>query len=275
MEKISQKLLLGAVIKGPVQQAYTTPGTYTWICPPGVTSVSVVCIGGGAGGDNGLGNTGGGGGELRYKNNISVTPGSSYTVVVGSGGNGTSQDYAPLYGTAGNPSYFINSSVCYANGGGRPTGGSGGVGDGGGNGGNSTNGGNNSVGRGGGGAGGYSGSGGDGSSSGNGASGSGGGGGGGAIGNNSLGIYAGWGGGVGIFGQGSSGGGGTAGVFGETSGFTGSTSPAIRSPGYGGGGSMGWYDFLGRPGLAGGGGAVRIIWPGNTRSFPSTNTQDL
>jgi hypothetical protein len=25
----------------------------------------------------------------------------------------------------------------------------------------------------------------------------------------------------------------------------------------------------------GGGGAVRIIWPGNTRTFPSTNTGNL
>ena len=28
------------------QIEYTTPGTYTWIAPPGVTSVSVVCVGG-------------------------------------------------------------------------------------------------------------------------------------------------------------------------------------------------------------------------------------
>jgi hypothetical protein len=28
-------------------------------------------------------------------------------------------------------------------------------------------------------------------------------------------------------------------------------------------------------GGAGAGGALRIIWPGNTRSFPSTNTGDL
>lgn len=34
----------------PGEQVYTTPGTYSWVCPPGVTSVSVVCVGGGAGG---------------------------------------------------------------------------------------------------------------------------------------------------------------------------------------------------------------------------------
>ena len=32
------------------QQVYTTPGTYTWIAPYGVTSVSVVAVGGGGGG---------------------------------------------------------------------------------------------------------------------------------------------------------------------------------------------------------------------------------
>jgi hypothetical protein len=30
-----------------------------------------------------------------------------------------------------------------------------------------------------------------------------------------------------------------------------------------------------RQGGNGGGGAARIIWPGNTRSFPSTNTGNL
>ena len=67
---------------------FTTPGTYSWMCPIGVTSVCVVCIGGGAGGDNGHGNTAGGGGGLAWKNNIPVTPGVSYVVEVGAGGAG-------------------------------------------------------------------------------------------------------------------------------------------------------------------------------------------
>ena len=29
------------------EQLYTTPGTYNWIAPPEVTSVNVVCVGGG------------------------------------------------------------------------------------------------------------------------------------------------------------------------------------------------------------------------------------
>ena len=61
------------------QQEYTTAGTYTWVCPAGVTSVSVVCIGGGGTG----GAYGGSGGSLAYKNNITVSPGTSYTIIVG------------------------------------------------------------------------------------------------------------------------------------------------------------------------------------------------
>jgi hypothetical protein len=40
---------------------------------------------------------------------------------------------------------------------------------------------------------------------------------------------------------------------------------------HGGGGGAGWAT----PNSLGGVGAVRIIWPGTTRSFPSTNTGDL
>jgi hypothetical protein len=41
---------------------------------------------------------------------------------------------------------------------------------------------------------------------------------------------------------------------------------------FGGGG--GYSDVI-NANFAGGSGAVRIIWPGNTRSFPSTCTGDL
>ena len=68
----------------PGSVTYSTPGTYTWTAPTGVRHVSVVAIGGGGGG---TGSQGGGGGGLGWKNNISTTPGSGYTVVVGSGGS--------------------------------------------------------------------------------------------------------------------------------------------------------------------------------------------
>ena len=65
----------GAVVEG--QQAYTSSGSFSWVAPDGVTSVSVVAVGGGAGGSY---NTSGGGGALAYVNNISVNPGCSYAV---------------------------------------------------------------------------------------------------------------------------------------------------------------------------------------------------
>jgi len=244
----------------PSQQAYTTAGTYTWVAPAGVTSVSVVAVGGG---------------------------GSSY----GSTGN-----------VAGN-SYFVSTAVVKGGAGARGIcagiGGSGGTytGDGGGNGGAS-------LGYGGGGSGGYSGCGGYGGSSGTGyagGAGSGGGGGGGGYGG---------GGGVGLLGLGSS---GSAGVTttSATGGSGGNDAPAYNitcraiatgglyggagtgwggSGGSGGGGGLGYknnYSVV--PGNSytvvvgvgalgcfsrGAGGAVRIIWPGTTRQFPSTCTGD-
>jgi hypothetical protein len=92
----------------------TAGGTFSWLCPSGVTSVSVVCIGGGGGGGGCAFTTytGGGGGACAYKNNISVSPGTSYTVVVGTGGaNGLSG------ATDGGDSYFINASTVMAKGG--------------------------------------------------------------------------------------------------------------------------------------------------------------
>jgi hypothetical protein len=257
----------------PGQQEYTSPGTYSWIAPEDVTKVSVVAVGGGGTTDSGGG--GGGGGGLGWKNNITVVPGQSYTVVVGIGGDsGYFQS-----GQDGGDSYFINTTTVKGGGGqyGRSIGypdtrGYGGtyVGDGGGNGGRSYRGTSSSGGQlwGGGGAGGYSGNGGSGgwadlSGSGNirqaGESGYGGGGGGGGSTNGVQ--YFGNGGGVGIFGQGTSG--------------------AASQPGSGGsgklygGGSLGSGDSGNNQYRAGGGGAVRLIWGGITREFPSTNTGNL
>lgn len=135
----------------PVGEAsFTEPGTYTWTAPFGVTSISAVCVGGGGNTVATDGSAGGGGGGLGYKNELSVTPGSTYTVVVG----GPSQD-----------SYFISTETVRGGGGGngtQTTGGAGGTftGDGGGNGGRGGNSGIDFNGGGGGGAGGYLGAGG-------------------------------------------------------------------------------------------------------------------
>ena len=97
------------------ESVYATEGTYTWVCPEGVTSVSVVCVGAGGGGtvNTSYGGTGGAGGGLGYKNNISVTPGSSYTVKVGKGG----QARFSQNGTNGGDSYFISTATVKGGGG--------------------------------------------------------------------------------------------------------------------------------------------------------------
>ena len=258
------------------QEEFITPGTYSWIAPVGVTLVSVVCVGGGGAGGSGSGSggSGGGGGGLGWRNNIAVTPGQSYTVVVGSAG-------ARAAGVGGNggDSYFISTGTVAGFGGnGAPSilaGGSGGgfVGDGGGSGGNSTNSTTASA-SGGGGAGGYTGDGGSANLNTNGSEGSGGGGGAGGHGGSS--DAAGAGGGVGILGQGANGSGGTltggngTPGSGGSGGESGSASPGSSSqPSTGGnyGGGGGGAEILNEHG-PGGSGAVRIIWGGG-RSYPS------
>ena len=245
------------------EEEWTTSGTYSWTCPANVNQVSVVCIGGGGRGGiqefSSAGGAGGGGG-LGWKNYITVTPGQSYTVYVG---------------TASQDSYFINTSTVKGGKGGNAedsgtstfTGGDGGnyVGDGGGNGGNGGSSGG-SDGAGGGGAGGYSGNGGLGGvqnyNSGNGWDGSGGAGGGGSDGmyNGSFGS-GGDGGGVGLYGEGNSGTGGVSGV--QSNGQNGNPGFGGSGQSYGGGGHGAHQN---NPG-AGASGAVRIIW-GSGRAFP-------
>ncbi len=256
-----------AVVTG--QQAYTTAGTFTFVVPAGVTSVSVVAVGSGAQ-PSGY-QRGGGGGSLAYVNTISVTPGESLSVRVS---DSTLSSYLKRSSTSlveagsGGVGASYNGGTVVVG-----TGGSGG-------------GASNAYG--GGGAGGYSGNGGRGGlSDASGLAGSGGGGGGG--GDSTVGRYgAGGGGGVGILGEGASGsagavggpgqggsggGGGSGGASGETGYDEVSccTIYSIGGPGRLYGGGTGFGDFT----YSSGRGAVRIIWPGNTRLFPSTNTGNL
>jgi hypothetical protein len=274
---------------------YTTPGTYSWTAPTGVTSVCVVCVGAGGGpAANTSGAAGAGGGGLGWKNNIPVTPGNSYTVVVGAGGTRVTSGTAP----AGGNSYFIDTTTVAGFGGlggvaaGTSTRAGGGfVGDGGGAGGAGAARGSTAGAGGGGGAGGYSGNGGDGGLGGssflsgaNGSSGSGGGGGGGGgCGSTDT---AGSGGGVGIYGEGASGNGGAGslsdgggGLGGSGGGnatgvpgnFYGTSTPS--TPGLYGGGGSGSDNSSVAEQANGGNGAVRIIW-GDGRLFPDSFTGD-
>ena len=45
MDSVSKQLMMGGQKEAPPGQvAYTTPGTYSWEVPSGVTSISVVCV---------------------------------------------------------------------------------------------------------------------------------------------------------------------------------------------------------------------------------------
>jgi hypothetical protein len=253
----------GASGPAPGQQAYTTQGTYTWVAPAGVTSVCVVCVGGGA-----YLSAGG----LGWKNDIPVVPGNSYTVRVGNS--------SPFEFSNAQSSYFISEATVSGGGGVWQSSGGTFVGTGGGNGGTSAT-------FAGGGAGGYTGNGGNGAGGwgANGAPGNGGGGGGGASINSGTFYYSGGGGGVGILGQGASGvggsaGGGVAGGGGGGSGGANGTNGAFSdNPGngglYGGAGGGGIdIDTGSSVYRLGARGAVRIIW-GAGRAFPATNTGNV
>lgn len=256
---------------------------------------------------------GGGGGGLGYVNNISVTPGETLTIGAGNGGSmfyASTQDGGESYIKRGSD-YLLRVTgggmgIHYSYGGGA--GGTVLVGDGGGNGGQGANVlYNTQHPGGGGGAGGYSGNGGDGGagygSAGN--DGAGGGGGGGAAGwynydpTPAISGFNGAGaGGVGLNGEGSN---GTGGLFpganydtiGQGGGGSGGNDGQpggnlwVYAPGsitryggkYGGGGggtrpvASGSTAATAIYGGGGGPGAVRILWPGDTSSFPSTNVQ--
>jgi hypothetical protein len=103
-----------------VQPSFTkfiTPGTTTWTAPPGVTSVNYLVVAGGGGGGQSIGGGGGAGGLLQGR--LDVTPGTSYTVTVGSGGAGGST--AGAAGANGGNSVFSSITAIGGGGGGGNT----------------------------------------------------------------------------------------------------------------------------------------------------------
>jgi hypothetical protein len=263
------------------------PATYSWTAPVGVTRINVVCVGGGGGGASYNGSwtgSGGGGGALAYANNITVVPGTTYTVTVGNGGYGCdgSDPGNIIKGDDGGNSSFSTLVIAGGGKGGTQTqGGAGGTviagtGGAGGAGGSKV-----SVPPGGGGAGGYSGPGGNGSNTNGvaGGNGSGGGAGGGGASNGSY-TFGQAGAGVGIYGEGTSGTGGIGGV----------DQPGAVLP-TGGSGGLPYFGYNGNPGSGnpvyggtyggggggatatggfGGNGAVRISWNNTTTRVSPT-----
>jgi hypothetical protein len=117
------------------QVSFTTPGSYTWAVPSGVTSIQVVTAGGGGGAScpGTPGGYGGNGGVVATT--LSVTPGDTLTVEVGGGGATCTSGYG---GGGGGGSSNINAGSAnqlIAGGGGGGGGGAGGVAAPGGNGG--------------------------------------------------------------------------------------------------------------------------------------------
>lgn len=291
-------LIAGQGLAADGEQVYTASGSYSFTVPASVNSISAVLIGGGGGGSANFYNANdvveaGSGGSLVYATFL-VTAGETLTVAVGAGGSAGPYSLSSPEGGHGSSTTISRGGTLLF----RAPGGAGGAnntsvdtvfidGDAlssgsnsGGIGGEGTE---NREGNGGGGAAGYSGSGGSGGDwqQDAGGSGSGGGAGGGvsgAVGGflNSLSGSGGMGGGTAIFGEGANGSGGSTlgasgGVGSSNSGVSGGTT------GYGGGGSTAsgarhLHPDAGYGGSAGDHGAVRLIWPGQSRQYPSTNT---
>lgn len=96
-------------------EVFTTTGTTAWVAPPGVTSIKVACWGGGGGGGKSdqAGGSGGGGGAFA-SSTVSVSAGTSYNVVVGTGGAGQTASVGA--GTNGGNSTFDTTTVVCAGG---------------------------------------------------------------------------------------------------------------------------------------------------------------
>lgn len=110
---------------------YATAGSASFVVPDGVCSVTVQAWGAGGAGGNGANTArstagGGGGGAYASSTISSLTPGNTYSIVVGAGGivNG----FCSGNGGNGGDSYFIDATTVMAKGGTGGTGGSAGAG---------------------------------------------------------------------------------------------------------------------------------------------------
>jgi hypothetical protein len=251
----------------PNTVSFTTPGSYTWTVPDGLTSITVVATGGGGGGGGISGSSAGqpGGAGAVVTSTVSVTPDQVLNLVVGGGGGAGAN--GPF---VGGPSYYFgaggggggssdvaagsNQQVIAGGGGGGGSyaggagGNAGGTGGAGGNGGGASAFGSTGGGGGSGGIGGVAGSGCNGPSCLGGSNGNGGAGG--AGGNNTNTSIPG--------GSGGSGAGAGAGA-------------SVQNLGIFNGGGGGGYGGGGGGGLSAGGGAGGSTGPGGTTYAPASN----
>lgn len=114
------------------QEFYSTPGSYSFVIPSGISKISVCCVGGGSrAGNYYQSGTGlymlipGYAGYTRYVNDISVQAGDVLSIYVGRGFPASTSwinsDYSFSYAYAGDNSYVIKngSYICRAAGGGQ------------------------------------------------------------------------------------------------------------------------------------------------------------
>lgn len=87
--RLMMSALPAAAPKG--QQEWTTPGTYDFVVPVGVTTLCGVAINGGNMGNGSSPYTGGGGAGLHWRNDMPVTPGEHLTIIVGAKAANVSQ----------------------------------------------------------------------------------------------------------------------------------------------------------------------------------------
>ena len=98
---------------------FSSVDTHTWTAPSSVTNISLFIIAGGGAGGAGAWGGGGGAGGLVYDSSYSVTPGSSYSLVVGRGGTVGGQNLTPTTNRSNNGtnSWFNLSSFAAIGGG--------------------------------------------------------------------------------------------------------------------------------------------------------------
>lgn len=116
--------------QSPVGQVhFDTPGTYQWICPEGVTEVSVALLGAGGSGKhitaNGRYRMTGYSGGITYLNKVPVIPGNIYSILVAASNAVPPYSEASYRGAYSVPSIAFGHSSAdgqYPSVGGSPTG---------------------------------------------------------------------------------------------------------------------------------------------------------
>ena len=106
------------------KQDFVIPGTHEFLVPKDVTTIDIVCIGGGGSGHGGYWDYyrfqrggGGSGGAYSYVESVKVTPGSKLKVVVGGGGIAPITSFKIKPGVAGAGGPVFSSSLTSENGG--------------------------------------------------------------------------------------------------------------------------------------------------------------